>query len=70
MTMDKSNETDPAADVETGTDVLSTSSGPGDLAAIAEHDAEEFLGGFPVSSEGAPSGVTGLVVRIPEPSTP
>jgi hypothetical protein len=68
MTMDKSNETDPSADVETGTDALSTSPGPGDLAAIAEHDEEESLDGFPVASEGAPSGVPGLVVGEPEPS--
>jgi hypothetical protein len=54
-------------DVEAGTDALSTSPGPGDLAAIAEHDDNKTLDEFPVPSEGAPSGVTGLVVGEPEP---
>ena len=65
--MDKSHETDSMNDVETGAEVLSTSPGPGDLAAIAESEEEETLDEFPVPSEGAPSGVTGLVVGEPEP---
>ena len=60
---------DSAEDFPEGTDALSTSPGPGDLAALFEHplaEDEESLDEFPVPAEGQPPGVTGLVVGDPE----
>jgi hypothetical protein len=49
---------------------FSTSPIPGDLAAISERDTDdELLDEFPVPSDGAPSGQTGVAVGKPDPST-
>jgi hypothetical protein len=60
---------DSMEDLPQGTEALSSSPGPGDLAALAEHPLEgdeEPLDEFPVPSEDQPSGVTGLVVGDPD----
>lgn len=57
-------------EAEEGVDTFSSSPGPGDLAAMAEHgEDDEPLDESPVPSEGEPSGVTGLVVGEPEQPT-
>jgi hypothetical protein len=61
-------------DLPNGTDALSSSPGPGDLAALAGHpltddetkDHDELLDEFPVPAEDQPPGVTGLVVGDPK----
>ena len=60
---------DSMEDLPQGTEALSTSPGPGDLAALVEHplkDDEDPLDEYPVPSEDQPPGVTGLVVGDPD----
>jgi hypothetical protein len=64
---------DDMGDLPEGTDALSSSPGPGDLVALAEHpltedseDNKQPLDEFPMPAEGQPSRVTGLVVGEPD----
>jgi hypothetical protein len=69
-----SDQPEPMDDLPEGTDAMSSSPGPGDLAALAARpsthdeprDAVEPLDEFRVPAENQPPGVTGLVIGNPE----